>query len=121
MRLRFDHKTAPRPLATMTDAEQKSLERYRGTIQEQAEFGDVESVDVVDAESGELVYHLHWWPFTDGVLLDARDGALVGDLLDGVLFLTTPSRALRERLEAAFRDARASFNELIVFSPRGET
>ena len=85
----------------MTPAEQKHLAAYAETIAEQAEFGHVEAIDLLDG--AKVAYHLYWWPFTDGVLVSAKTGAVVADLLDGSMVID--DRKLHARVDAGFRDA----------------
>lgn len=97
--LRFANHRAARSFAAMTAKEQKHLGAHAATIAEQAEFGGVEAIDLVDGKK--VAYHLYWWPFTDGVLIDAKTGAVVADLLDGSLSIADAT--LRNRVEAGYR------------------
>jgi hypothetical protein len=85
----------------MTSAEKKHLAAYVETIDQQAEFGDVEAIDLLEGKK--VAYHLYWWPMTDGILVDAATGAVAADLLDGSMAIDDDS--LRARVEAGYREA----------------
>jgi hypothetical protein len=86
----------------MTRAEKKHLAAYVETIDQQAEFGGIEAIDLFDGKAA--AYHLYWWPFTDGVLVDAASGDVVADLISGSIAIEDAT--LRARVEAAYRAAR---------------
>lgn len=101
--LRFANHRAARSLAAMKPAERKYLADYKETLAQQAEFGGIEAIDLLDGTT--VAYHLYWWPFTDGILVDASSGEVVADLLDGTL--TIEDAALRARIDTAYHAARA--------------
>lgn len=76
--LRFANHSAARSLATVSGVEQTHLAAHAVTIAAQAEFGGVEAIDLLDGTK--LAYRLYWWPFTDGILVDAVTGAVAADL-----------------------------------------
>ncbi|MEO8705520.1 MAG: hypothetical protein ABI867_36155 [Kofleriaceae bacterium] len=100
--LRFANHRPPRAPAAMTAAEHKHLAKYAGTIKQQAEFGGVEAIDLLDDDKA--AYHLYWWPFTDGILVDAK-GKVLADLLDGSISIEDD--ALRESVADAHRASSA--------------
>jgi hypothetical protein len=99
--LRFANHRAARALTAMKPAERKHLAAYKDTLDQQAEFGGIEAIDLLDGKT--VAYHLYWWPFTDGILVDAKTGEVVADLLDGTL--TIEDAGLRARTEAACKIA----------------